>query len=300
MRERGRLALETLWGVAVGDAFGAQFFLPQHGMAAVRDRRLPEPPWTWTDDTEMAASVHAVLSNHGHIHQDALARSFAEHYDFYRGYGPATGRLLRLVGEGQPWRRLAADLFDGQGSFGNGAAMRVAPVGAWLHGDLERVVEQARWSAEVTHTHPEAIAGAIAVAVATALACALRHSQAPTLPAVFIRTVLAHTPASKVADGLRRALALATARSRDLDEVAYTLGNGSRVTAQDTVPLVIWAAAHHLEDFTEAMWVTAGAGGDVDTTCAMVGGIVGSRVGVTGIDSMWLNACEPLPAWALR
>ena len=41
-----------------------------------------------------------------------------------------------------------------------------------------------------------------------------------------------------------------------------------------------------------------GAGGDVDTTCAIVGGIVGARVGIEGIPSDWLARREPLPRWA--
>ena len=59
-------------------------------------------------------------------------------------------------------------MFEGQGSFGNGAAMRVAPVGAYFAGDIGAVVEQAARSSVITHTHDEAIAGSIAVAVAAA------------------------------------------------------------------------------------------------------------------------------------
>jgi ADP-ribosylglycohydrolase len=59
--------------------------------------------------------------------------------------------------------------FDGMGSWGNGAAMRVAPLGAWFAEDLDTVVAEAIRSAQVTHAHPEAAAGAVAVAVAAAL-----------------------------------------------------------------------------------------------------------------------------------
>lgn len=124
----GRLdrALASLRGLAVGDALGSQFFVPVN-YPLLKRRELPSGPWQWTDDTEMACSVVAVLAAHHRIDQDALARSFAEHHDFDRGYGPAVNRLLRLVREGGDWRELSAALFNGQGSWGNGAAMRIAP-----------------------------------------------------------------------------------------------------------------------------------------------------------------------------
>ena len=52
------------------------------------------------------------------------------------------------------------------------------------------------------------------------------------------------------------------------------LGNGSEVSAQDTVPFCLWSAAHHLPDFETTLWWTAKGMGDCDTTCAIVGGIV--------------------------
>lgn len=124
----GRLerALASLRGLAVGDALGSQFFVPVN-YPLLQRRELPPGPWQWTDDTEMACSVVAVLAAHHRIDQDALARSFAEHHDFDRGYGPAVNRLLRLVREGDDWRELSSALFNGQGSWGNGAAMRIAP-----------------------------------------------------------------------------------------------------------------------------------------------------------------------------
>ncbi len=145
----------------------------------LKRRELPPGPWQWTDDTEMACSVVAVLAAHHRIDQDALARSFAEHHDFDRGYGPAVNRLLRLVREGGDWRELAAALFKGQGSWGNGAAMRIAPLGAWYADDPEQATHQAEISAYPTHQHREAVVGAMAVAAAAALAAAPAARRAP-------------------------------------------------------------------------------------------------------------------------
>ncbi|MER5822066.1 ADP-ribosylglycohydrolase family protein, partial [Streptomyces mirabilis] len=156
-------ARDALRGLAVGDAFGAQFFVPDN-LPGLRERRLPAAVWPWTDDTEMACSVFDVLRRRGSVDQHELAYGFAHRHDFDRGYGPAMNRLLRLVREGGRWQQLAAELFDGQGSWGNGAAMRVAPLGAWFAVDPAEAAAQAGRSARVTHTHPEAVAGAVAVA----------------------------------------------------------------------------------------------------------------------------------------
>jgi ADP-ribosylglycohydrolase len=89
-------------------------------------------------------------------------------------------------------------------------------------------------------------------------------------------------------------------------EAAYELGNGSRVTAQDTVPFAAWAAATFLDNYPAAITACVEAGGDVDTTGAIVGGIVavhtgtGDRSGSRGVLPDWINRREPLPDWAQR
>ncbi|MEO3854785.1 ADP-ribosylglycohydrolase family protein [Acrocarpospora sp. B8E8] len=281
-------ATASLHGLALGDALGSQFFVPANRQA-LTDRSLPPGPWQWTDDTEMACSIHRVLTEHGTIDQDELAASFAARHDFDRGYGPATNRMLRLVREGGDWRTLATGLFDGSGSWGNGAAMRVAPLGAWFAGDPARAVREAKASAQVTHTHPEAVAGAVAIAVAAATAAA----QADLTPGRFLDQVLHHTPPSQVRDGITEARRLLPLTDPVL--AARTLGNGRAVSAQDTVPFTLWSAARHLDNYEQAFWTTATAGGDIDTTCAIVGGIIATR---SPLPPHWPSSREPLPAWA--
>lgn len=285
-------AVASLRGLAVGDAVGACYFIPLN-QPLLADRRLPPDPWYWTDDTEMACSVLAVLRDHGHIDQEILAQSFGTHHDFDRGYGAGVNRMLRLIRqEGADWRELAESMFDGKGSWGNGAAMRVAPLGAWYgSGDLDRVVAEAKASAEVTHTHPEGVAGAVAVAVAAALAAGTTLAGS-----AFLDEVAELTPPGLVRDGIGTAMTLLPLS--DPRSAAATLGNGRYISAPDTVPFCLWVAAKNLDDFENAFWNTAFVGGDIDTTCAIVGGIVASRVGEAGIPDPWLKRCEPLPEWA--
>ena len=290
--ERARDALE---GLSVGDAFGEQFFalLGRHDQPVER-RLLSAPPWEWTDDTNMALSVYAALRRRGAIDQEELAASFIERYDVQRAYGPSMNRMLREAGSGRRLLALAGEQFGGQGSHGNGAAMRVAPLGAFLAADLAAVVEQARLSAEVTHTHPEAVAGAVAVAVAAAMAVRLRGGPPPDGRA-FIHAVLPYVPASEVASKLLRARDLAEDTS--VYHVAAMLGSGSAISAQDTVPYALWCAGRALGDYEAALWLTASGLGDLDTTCAIVGGIVAAYAGRAAIPPEWLASREPLPDW---
>ena len=289
--ERLERALASLRGLAVGDALGSQFFVPvNHPLLKLRE--LPPGPWQWTDDTEMACSVVAVLAAHHRIDQDALARSFARHHDFDRGYGPAVNRLLRLVREGGDWRELASALFNGQGSWGNGAAMRIAPLGAWYADDPEQATHQAEISAYPTHQHREAVVGAMAVAAAAALVAA---PGGPPSPGALLDGVIALVPRSAVSAGLRRARGMLD--YADAGTVAAVLGCGRRTSAHDTVPFALWSAARALGDYEEAFWATAQVGGDVDTNCAIVGGVLAA--GKTGAPpSAWLERTEALPAWA--
>ena len=74
------------------------------------------------------------------------------------------------------------------------------------------------------------------------------------------------------------------------------VGNGSQVSAPDTAPFCVWAAARFARSFEEALWETVSALGDRDTTCAIVGGIVALAVG--RVPQEWLARREPLP-WHL-
>ncbi|MEV6521968.1 ADP-ribosylglycohydrolase family protein [Longispora sp. NPDC051575] len=284
-------ARHSLRGLALGDSFGETwFFRPAADLdRQLRDRVLAPAPWPWTDDTAMAVKVHGMLVSHGGIVPDLLATRFADRYraDPYRNYGAGMHDVLAAIADGEPWTEVTGRQFDGQGSWGNGAAMRVAPLGAWFADDLDRVAEQARLSATVTHAHPEAAAGAVAVAIAAALST--RGVDADEL----IAATAARTPASDVAARLRRAGELPF--SAEPRSVAAVVGCGALISAPDTVPYAIWCAARHLDDLPEALWATVSAGGDMDTTCAIVGGIVAARVGLGQVPGAWLTAAEPLP-----
>ncbi|PQO27855.1 ADP-ribosylglycohydrolase family protein [Blastopirellula marina] len=288
-KDRSLRACLSLEGLSIGDAFGQQFFMPNVASSA-RPGNLPPGPWGYTDDTEMAIALTQTLRDCAVVDQDVLARLFAERYEAepYRGYGAGARRLLEGIASGGAWRELSREMFGGSGSYGNGAAMRVAPLGAWFADDVERTIEQAALAAEVTHAHREAEVGAIAVALAAGWAWRRENEPAEEL----IPWVISHLEASEV----RRRLEIAADYPLDMwpFNVASQVGCGLEISSQDTVPYCLWMAAAFLDDYEEAMWTAARVGGDVDTTCAIIGGIVSLHVGPDGIPAQWKHAREPL------
>jgi ADP-ribosylglycohydrolase len=286
MTDRLSKALRSLEGLSAGDAFGGLFFRISAWDASPAD--LPETVWPWTDDTHMALSIVEVLQKFGHIDQDALAQAFARRYQAepYRGYAGGAIRLLKRVSAGEDWRDISPTLF-GSGSYGNGAAMRAAPIGGYFCDDLQRAAQEAQLSAVVTHAHPEGQAGAIAVAVAAAITANYPWPQGPE----FLKSVLEYVPESVTKDRIRLSIDIPPDA---LLQAIQMLGTGSEVSAQDTVPFCLWNVAYHLEDFESALWQTAKGMGDCDTTCAIVGGIV--ALSSQNIPAAWLKHREPLSA----
>lgn len=284
--ERARRSLLGLW---MGDAFGGSFFWKADLRERVSSRELSAPPWVWSDDTAMGRCLVACLERHGEIVPDDLAQSFAQEYarDPTRGYGAMAHEVLYEIGRGTAWQQAAGQVFEGKGSYGNGAAMRAGPLGAYFAENIERVLEQARRSALVTHAHPEGQAGALAVAAAAAWA-----SQAQALDGgALLEWVWTHTPEGETRTNLKRALKFPLSRSPV--EAAALLGSGHKITAQDTVPFALWCAARHLDSYPEALWATVAGGGDMDTTGAIVGSVV-VLCAHEGIPEDWLSRAEPL------
>lgn len=290
---RAALSLE---GLSIGDAFGERYFT-SGADELIAARTLACPPWHYTDDTQMALSVVSVLRQRGEINQDTLATDFSVHYEEERGYGDAMNRLVPMIYLSGMWRMMAPRLFSGEGSLGNGAAMRAAPLGAYFADDPALAARQAALSAEVTHTHPEGVAGAVAAACAAAFAARLAGSALPSC-AEFLVLVLPHVPPGLVSDGLRSAARLS--EEATVRDAARLLGCGYNATAPDTVPFALWCAGQHLDNYEEALWLTASGLGDIDTTCAMVGGIVALSAGTASIPGAWTAAREPLPRWPFQ
>lgn len=287
------LARKSLLGISIGDAFGESFFGETDMILnCIKNREIPKSSWEFTDDTVMSIAVFEELEISGEINQDRLVGKFASNHniDPNRGYGATARRLLREVGNGSDWRELSKNAFDGMGSMGNGAAMRVGPIGAYYFDQLDRVKELAIRSAEITHSNLEGICGAISIAIATAIATKIQFRNLNIEPKSFINQVANELPDSDTKSKIIKSLSIPY--SYNIETVKSILGNGIKMTSQDTVPFSIWCAANNLTNFEESIWKAVSILGDRDTICAIVGGITIMSCKEKSIPENWINSVE--------
>jgi len=278
-----------LVGLAVGDALGAPFeglpaeFILWH-CGSIPDvlARPPDGPLQYTDDTQMMIGVAETLLACGEVRPDALLKRFVENYDPERGYGTGARQLLEAAAAGTDTDRLAETLFPG-GSFGNGAAMRVAPVGALFHHDLVRVADQAEASARPTHRHPLGVEGARLMALATAQAM-----RGPPLDRrEFYRTLSDACREEEFHWQLRAARAL-----RFGDSIAF-LGNS--LPAHRSVVTAIACFTTCPNSFERCVESAISLGDDTDTLAAMAGALSGAHLGIHEVAARFVDGLESGP-----
>lgn len=279
-----------LLGLAVGDALGAPYegltgadIYFHFGTPDVLVKNPSGDTLYYTDDTEMAIGVAETLTDCGTADEARLVRAFAENYHPERGYGQGARRVIERMCRGKDWRALAATIFPG-GSFGNGAAMRVAPVGLLFAGDPDAVWREAAASALPTHTHPVGIEGAQVLALAVAL---LVESETFDRKA-FYRALLARATTEEFRWHLEMAAKLRPGAS--------VSGLGSTLHAHRSVVTAIACFANTLGDFELAAGLAISLGDDTDTVAAMAGALVGAFGGTAAIPAGLLAKLEDGPA----
>lgn len=268
------LASKSLTGISIGDAFGESFFGEENLMKSyIQQRIVPESSLDFTDDTIMAIAIFRSLEKFGKINQDFLAEEFTKNYylDINRGYGPSMHQFFRAIKSGENWKEVSYSKFEGQGSMGNGGAMRASVIGAYFYNDLVQLKLNAELSCEVTHANKEAIEGTKAIALAAAFAVQENLRLIKLSQQDFIQKIQDELDDSDMKSKLNKALYLDGNPSIEL--LIKTLGNGINMTAQDTVPIVVWMLSRYRNNFEECLWNTVSALGDRDTTCAMAAGI---------------------------
>lgn len=268
------LASKSLTGIAIGDAFGESFFGEESIVKMyIHQRIITERSLDFTDDTIMSIAVFRSLEKFGSIHQDFLAEEFTKNYykDINRGYGPTMHRYFRDLKNGENWKDVSYSKFAGQGSMGNGGAMRACTIGAYFYDDLKKLKENAELSCEITHANKEAIEDTKSIALASAFAIQERLGIIKLTQQDFIQKIQNELNDSDMKSKLNKSLYLDGNPSIEL--LIRSLGNGIKMTAQDTVPLVIWMLSRYRNNFEQCLWNTVSALGDRDTTCAMAGGV---------------------------
>jgi ADP-ribosylglycohydrolase len=218
---------------------------------------------------------------------------FQENFDPSRGYGRRIFGVMEKIRRGIPWNAVGTD------SFGNGGAMRIAPIGCFYYGDLQAVEENAILSARITHNHPEGLAGA--VAQATAVALALQHglSNEPVEAEEFVDRISVQV--SSIDNGFTESLGgiksiSASFSSRPTDsviEVIEAIRDRYRLSlrAIESVPAAIGAFVL-TNSFREAVVLAVNLGGDTDTIGAMAGAVAGAYYGLDQIPQEWIDPLE--------
>lgn len=266
-----------LLGLAIGDALGAHFegqspdwLHRRYPTPASLLQSPPQSPWYYTDDTQMAMGVAEALIADQQIVEETLCAAFVANYTPSRGYGRGARMVLDAMREGQDYTHWTNELFPG-GSYGNGAAMRVAPIGLLFHNRLDDAWEQARLSALPTHVHPLGIEGAQLIALAVAISQRSQQIDATR----FLDELARRCQTSVFRDKLE-----AAKHVQDRDDLRG-LGNG--IAAQDSVVTAIACYLLWPDSYEQVLANAILLGGDTDTIAAMAGAISGAHLGIGAI-----------------
>lgn len=255
-----------MYGAILGDIIGSPYEFDMGGKT--KDFLLFSEKSQITDDTIMAIAVAEVFFDNGlpiddAVIQQRLTEAMQRYGKLYphAGYGGMFSRWLNSS-DPQPY-----------GSYGNGSAMRVAPV-AWSFDNLGMVRHMARLSAEVTHDHPEGIKGAEATASAIYLA-RTGHSKAEIR--AFVESKFGYD-LSRTCDAIRP-------------------GYHHVESCQETVPEAITAFLEG-ESFEDVIRTAVSLGGDCDTLTCIAGAIAEGFYGVP--DELKQECRNRLPARLLE
>jgi ADP-ribosyl-[dinitrogen reductase] hydrolase len=293
----------ALLGGAIGDALGR----PAEGRDRETVRRsygvlrdfVPWRGWTGgpkgtvTDDTQLTVCVaESLLAGGGRLDPSDLARRFVAWLPHGRGVGRATRAAVERLGS-VPWDAA------GEPSAGNGAAMRVAPVGLCHACDPDALRRDAALSAVVTHADPTAVVSAVAQAFAVAWCLHRpRGALAPAdllgaLPHVIAGLDDPVVPGHRPAGPARLGELLAEVTSHldeEPDGVFDHFYNGALVT--ESLPSAWWCFLRSPEDPEEVIVTAVNGGRDADTVGAMAGTLAGAYCGESGLPRRWLDDLE--------
>jgi poly(ADP-ribose) glycohydrolase ARH3 len=281
--------LGAMVGSALGDAIGELAFrYPKRQSLWTAMDELEE--LVYTDDTAMAVGLAESLVRRGKIDQQHLGDTFSRNYlrEPWRGYasGPPT-IFSKVRSSGISYVEAARRLFGGSGSLGNGAAMRIVPVGLCFH-DSARLYEEACASAEVTHAHPVGKDGA--AVQACAVAQAVKLDPGADFPGeMFVERLVAFARTPEIQNKMRLVRALVV-EDASPDVAADRLGR--TVAVDQSMPFAIYSLVRNPKSFEDCLFCAVLNGGDRDTLGAMAGAISGAYLGIQAISGAWRHKLE--------
>ncbi len=278
--------LGILLGTFVGDALGGPLegTFPVDESILVTDIHNIFSSQRYSDDTQMTISVFEEMAENGEIHKDSLKNRFLKRFDPARGYGAGIFTLVKEWQAGTDVEKASHNQFNGHGSYGNGAAMRVAPVSLFFSlQETTELFETVKASAAVTHSHNLGIQGAELQAFAVLLA----------LNGVPESQWYRHITELAFDDVYRRKIGIVNSclkQELPVNDSAERIGNG--IIAHEAVPAALYAFLRKSFSFKEALIKALSLGGDTDTIGAMTGAIAGAKFGIDGIPKEWIDILE--------
>ncbi|MGQ9644965.1 MAG: ADP-ribosylglycohydrolase family protein [Thermodesulfobacteriota bacterium] len=285
----------AILGCFLGDAFGAGFEGMNPHQAIAHLSRLSEKfTRTYTDDMDMTLALAESIVESGRVDPEDIANKFRQHCDLTRGYGMGAIRAILALRAGAAWHQVSRIVFE-KGSFGNGAAMRVSPVGLFYHHDLRSLQRAAIDQANITHTHPLGQWGAVMQASSVALALLQDPKKPPKKEEILVelREILWPGPLEYQKALNEMEDIFSKGKKIETMEVVRRLGNG--IEAHRSVPSASYVALTYSPDFQDAIQKAISLGGDTDTIAGMVGAIVGAQVGERGLPEEWMEQLEEGP-----
>lgn len=289
--------LGGLIGTALGDSIGELAFRTNSKKGLI-DQVNKSTTLIYTDDTAMAIGLaEAMIKNDGEIQSEQLGKNFHANFNRepYRGYGRGPPTIFGIVERtGKGYVETAKLMYDGEGSFGNGASMRICPLGLYFHDYTSiDIYREAKKSAITTHSHLLGIDGAAVLAKAIGSVVKKdpnKNNLADEYSEIMDDLIdIAHT--KQFQDRLKTVKDFLV-QDVALDEAASELG--ANITAQGSVPFSIFAFFKNPFSFEDCLINTVLVSGDRDTVGAMVGGILGSYLGIEAIPEKWKEKLENL------
>ena len=256
------------------------------------------PLGVFTDDTEMTLALAVSLIERGGLDPKHCAATYARFFaaEPRRGYGPAVTKILELLAAGGDYRKTGREVYP-EGSFANGGAMRIAPVGLAFRNTSDVVLRRAVESALLcTHVHPDAVDGAFVQAKAVS---ELARTADPA--GLDVVRLLDGVQSSAERAVVREKLAIVI-RARDQDWPDEKLlssvcspneyGQQFQIHAAEAVACALWAFACSPYDPEECILRAICLGGDTDTVGSMAGALAGALHGTSWIPPRWFDQME--------
>lgn len=287
--------IATLVGCAIGDALGNPFEMRSANSPMLQewDGLFKAGGTFWkgkagqyTDDTLMSMALSASLIEKTGFDPEDAAKKYLAWYESgnTRGIGNTTAAACVNLKMGATWQESGLlKSFDGQPAGGNGTAMRASPIGLYYRNDLGKLISAAIEDASITHNSHEPKMGSVAVALATAMLANKTHSQVEVLEEVI--EVLAESEVKSKLELVSELLELQV----DAETALASIG------VSGYVPETVGAAFYCLvatSTFKDAVVMAVKAGGDTDTTAAIVGALAGTYYGLEAIPSEYKDNVE--------